>query len=148
MRASTILGPALALTLTLAVGCGPGAKYAPVSGRVTLNGQPLANATVSFQPIAADGGVNAPAPGSTGQTNANGEYTLVSADGKPGAWVGKHVVRITAVAEQVGDGDSRPPRGGWPQVDKVPARYNKDSKEEFTVPAGGTGSADFALTSP
>jgi hypothetical protein len=144
MRA-TILGPALALPLALIVGCGSGPKYAAVSGRVTLNGQPLANATVSFQPIA-EGSVNAPAPGSTGRTNANGEYTLSCADGRAGAWVGKHRVSISAVSEQAGDGDVRPPRGGWPQVDKVPARYNKDSKEEFTVPAGGTEKADFALT--
>jgi hypothetical protein len=146
MRA-TFLGPALALPLALVVGCGSGPKYAPVSGRVTLNGQPLANATVSFQPIA-EGSINAPAPGATGRTNANGEYTLASADGRTGAWVGKHRVRITAVAEQVGEGDARPPRGGWPQADKVPPRYNKDSKEEFTVPAGGTDKADFALTAP
>jgi hypothetical protein len=143
----TILGPALALPLALAAGCGSGPKYAPVSGRVMLNGQPLANATVSFQPIA-EGKMDAPAPGATGHTNANGEYSLTSADGRHGAWVGKHLVRITAVAEKVGEGDTRPPRGGWPQADKVPPRYNKDSKEEFTVPAGGTDKADFALTAP
>jgi hypothetical protein len=148
MRISTVLGPALALPLALTVGCGSGGKYAPVSGRVTLNGQPLANATVSFQPIAEGGEVNAPAPGSTGQTNANGEFTLMSAGGRPGAWVGKHVVRITAVTEQAGTGDERPPRGGWPKVDKIPARYNSDSKEEFTVPVGGTDKADFVLTTP
>jgi len=148
MRISKNLGPAVALTLLLAVGCESGTKYAPVSGRVTLNGQPLANATVSFQPIA-EGSVNAPGPGSTGRTNANGEFTLKAADGRPGAWVGKHRVQISMVTEQVADNsDARAPRGGWPQADKVPARYNRDSKEEFTVPAGGTDKADFALTSP
>jgi hypothetical protein len=147
MRASTILGPALALSLALAVGCESGSKYASVSGRVTLNGQPLANATVSFQPIA-EGSVNAPGPGSTAKTNANGEYKLMAADGRSGAWVGKHRVQISLVTEQVADTDARAPRGGWPQADKVPARYNRDSKEEFTVPAGGTDKADFALTAP
>jgi hypothetical protein len=147
MRICTVLGPALALPLALTVGCGSGGKYAPVSGRVTLNGQPLANATVSFQPIA-EGSLEAPAPGSTGQTNANGEFTLMSAGGRSGAWVGKHRVRITAVAQQATTGDERPPRGGWPMADKIPARYNQDSKEEFTVPAGGTDKADFALTTP
>ena len=147
MRISTILGPAIAVPLVLAVGCSSGSKYATVSGRVTLNGQPLANATVSFQPIA-EGSVNAPASGSTGKTNANGEYTLMAADGKPGAWVGKHRVQISALSEQAGEGDARPPRGGWPLADKVPARYNRDSKEEFTVPAGGTDAANFDLTGP
>jgi hypothetical protein len=148
MRASMVLRPAAALVLTLTVGCGSGTKYAPVSGRVTLNGQPLANATVSFQPIATEGNLEASALGSTGKTNANGEYTLTCADGHTGAWVGKHRVMISAVTEQVGETDARPPRGGWPQKDKVPAKYNSDSKEEYTVPAGGTDKADFALKAP
>src|SRR3954468_4165495 len=148
MRASTVLGPAFVFSVALAVGCGPGTKFAPVSGRVTLNGQPLANAPVSFQPIVEGGGI-APAPGSTGRTNANGEYTLLCADGRPGAWVGRHRVTITAVAEQVGDTDGRAaPRGGWPQADKVPARFNRDSKEEFSISQGGTDKADFLLTAP
>jgi hypothetical protein len=110
-----------------------------------MNGQPLAGALVSFQPIA-EGTVNAPAPGSTGRTNANGEYSLKSADGRTGAWVGKHRVSISLVTEQVGEGDARPPRGGWPQTDKVPPKYNRDSKEEYTVPSGGTDKANFELT--
>jgi hypothetical protein len=148
MRASAVLRPVFVLAVALAVGCGTGSKLASVSGRVTLNGQPLANATVSFQPIAEDGSLNAPALGSTGRTNANGEFTLTCADGRPGAWIGKHRVNITAITEQVGESDARPPRGGWPQVDKVPPRYNRESKEEFTVPSGGTDKADFALTFP
>jgi hypothetical protein len=147
MRISRILGPAIAVPLVLAVGCGSEAKYARVAGRVTLNGQPLANATVSFQPIA-EGSVNAPAPGSTGKTNDNGDYVLMCADGHAGACIGKHRVSISLVTERPGDSDARPPRGGWPQADKVPARYNRDSKEQFVVSAEGTNKANFDLTSP
>src|SRR5205823_1557727 len=103
-----------------------------------------ANATVSFQPIAAGGDVEV-APGSVGKTNANGEYTLKVSTGKPGAYVGKHTVRISSLKEEVGGGDTRPPRGGWPVVDKVPRKYNADSKETFDVPSGGTDKADFTL---
>jgi hypothetical protein len=142
MRARLLFGAAL----LLAFGCGSGGKFAPVSGRVTLDGQPLAGAVVSFQPIAPEGQSEA-APGSSGKTNERGEYTLKGVNGKDGAWVGKHTVRITLVQEQVGSSDERPPRGGWPQKDKVPSRYNNESKETFEVPAGGTGKADFALTS-
>ena len=49
--------PFLALALSLAAGCGRDG-VAPVSGRVTLNGQPLANVHVSFQPIAAGTDLN------------------------------------------------------------------------------------------
>jgi hypothetical protein len=144
MRARFLFGVAL----VLALGCGSGRKFAPVSGKVTMNGQPLAGATVSFQPIAPEGSVDV-APGSAGKTNDKGEYTLKAADGKSnGAWVGKHRVRISALQEQTGTGDERPPRGGWPQQDKVPRKYNDESKETYDVPAGGTDKADFALTAP
>ena len=138
--------PLLALLVFLA-GCGSGGQFAPVSGRVTLNGKPLAGATVSFQPIAPEGSRDA-APGSTGKTNENGEYTLVGSNGQTGAWVGKHRVVITLVSAEVGESDARPPRGGWPMKEKIPAKYNDSSKETFTVPSGGTTSADFALTGP
>jgi hypothetical protein len=133
--------------LALVAGCDSGSQFAHVSGRVTLNGKPLVNATVSFQPVAPDGSRNA-AVGSTGKTNEKGEYTLGGGKGEDGAWVGKHRVMITLLGEVVGESDARPPRGGWPLKEKIPARYNNDSKEMFDVPAGGTTSADFALTSP
>jgi hypothetical protein len=143
MRSRLWLACALLLP---AVGCDSKAKFVPVSGKVTLDGKPLANATVSFQPVAKPGAVDAGA-GSTGKTNVNGEFTLMAATGQKGAIVGKHRVMITKVEEQVGTGDERPPRGGWPQQDQVPARYNTESKETFDVPSGGTTTASFVLTS-
>jgi len=138
---------ALALALVLALGCG-GKKFVPVSGRVTLNGQPLAGATVAFQPIAAEGTTEA-APGSAGKTDANGEYTLAASTGANGAWVGKHRVMITLVAPQIGEDDARHAhsRRGPALADNVPARYNRNSAEVVEVPPGGLRK-DFALTSP
>jgi hypothetical protein len=136
----------LGLALVLALGCGSGGNYAKVSGTVTLDGQPLPGATVSFQPIARSGSIEA-GPGSVGKTNEKGEYTLTGDKGQAGALVGKHRVNITCLQQQAGDGDARPPRGGWPLADKVPARYNTNSEETFDVPAGGTDKADFRLTS-
>jgi hypothetical protein len=140
MRVRLVLG----LALVLALGCG-GKRFVPVSGKVTLNGQPLAGATVSFQPIAPEGAVEG-APGSAAKTDANGQYTLKASTGQDGAWVGKHRVRISLLNPQVGEGDERR-RGGPPLADKVPARYNKDSKEVVEVPPGGM-TKDFALTAP
>ena len=142
MRARLLVG----LTLVVALGCG-GKRLAPVSGTVTLNGQPLANATVNFQPIAAPGSIDA-GIGSQAKTNDKGEFTLTTSTGENGAVVGKHRVMISLLSEQVGDSDTRPPRGGWPLADKVPKRYNSESQETFEVPSGGTNKADFALTSP
>src|SRR5262249_34965527 len=83
----------LALALP-AVGCGGGPKVAPVSGRVTLDGQPLAGASVNFQPLSDGNNLN-PGPGSYGKTDADGRYSLrVVVDDRPGAFVGKHRVEI------------------------------------------------------
>jgi hypothetical protein len=134
------------VALFLAPGCGPG-KFVPVSGKVTLNGVALADATVSFQPVAAPGSLEA-GPGSYAKTNERGEYTLKTITGKPGAVVGKHQVRISALPPNADQGDLRPAPGAKPPEDKVPARYNTQTTLTFEVPAGGTNKADFALESP
>jgi hypothetical protein len=141
MRARLLLG----LALLTALGCG-GKSFAPVSGTVTLDGQPLAGATVSFQPIAPEGSAEA-GPGSNGKTNDKGEFTLAGDKGQKGALVGRHRVIITCLQQQVGESDARPPRGGWPLGDKVPPRYNSESQETFEVPSGGTTQAEFKLSS-
>lgn len=139
----------LAALAVAATGCGAGSyKTATVSGRVTLNGQPLADAAVMFNPVATPGNV-APGPGATGVTDADGRYTLTLV-GKTtkGAVVGKNRVEITMMKHDNPDpADDRPQR---PKATvKIPARYHsKDSKLEFDVPSGGTDSANFELTSP
>jgi predicted small lipoprotein YifL len=86
----------LLLVLLAALGgCGKsGPEVAPVHGRVTLNGQPLASADVQFQPD----GAQRP---STGRTDANGHYELMYRRGQVGALVGQHSVRISVSAEIV-----------------------------------------------
>src|SRR5207245_7871287 len=86
----------LVLALLLA-GCGGGRSYetVPVSGRVTLDGKPLANAMVTFAPMAGAGTKDAQ-PSSVDTTDENGHYSLVLNDEghQPGAVVGKHKVII------------------------------------------------------
>jgi hypothetical protein len=129
------------------VGCSSSESFVPVSGKVTLNGNPLSHATVSFQPFAKAGSIEA-GEGSTAKTNEKGEFTLSSSTGKRGALVGKHRVSISALDPQIGEHDARPPRGGWPRADKVPSRYNAKTELTYDVPSGGTNKADFDLTSP
>ena len=59
----------------------------------------------------------------------------------------KLVVVSGPLAEQVGMGDERPPRGGWPLANKVPAKYNEKSELTRDVPAGGTTDMNFDLSS-
>src|SRR5262249_48651873 len=104
----------------LLTGCVGGYSVAPVSGRVTLTGTPLADAAVLFQPVSSDGNEN-PGPGSTGVTDADGRYTLtlVGKDIK-GAVVGKHKVRITMFRKD----DSSEDRPKRVKQFQLPARYS------------------------
>ena len=72
MRARLVLGVAV----VLALGCAS-KKYAPVSGKVTVNGKPLAKAEVSFQPIAAEGSVDA-GVGSNGMISVDNQLFSVT----------------------------------------------------------------------
>ena len=132
-----LVGAVLAL---LPTGCG--LKTAPVSGRVTLDGKPLANATVVFVPEADGAGKDAK-PSSVGTTDANGHYSLEldRPDKTPGAVVGKHRVLITLGAKP-GPGDGPP---AYHQ--QLPPRYNRKSTLECEVPAGGRANANFDLKS-
>jgi hypothetical protein len=142
MRARLLLGFALLLGL----GCGSG-KFAPISGTVTMNGKPLAGATVMFSPIAKEGTIDA-GPGSGGKTNEKGEYTLTSVKGHNGALVGKHRVSISLMNQGTGESESDDRRRPGQLRNQVPVRYNGKTELTYEVPAGGTDKADFALKSP
>jgi hypothetical protein len=118
-------------------GCGNSYQLADVSGRVTMDGEPLADATVSF--------VHSEGPSSFGRTDADGRYTLETvADGERGALVGTHVVRVNV--SHGGDAESdelvTPPEGAL-----IPPRYNTESNLTFEVSSGGSDEANFELTS-
>ncbi|WP_425618526.1 hypothetical protein NA78x_002234 [Anatilimnocola sp. NA78] len=131
-------------------GCG-GSGYAPVSGIVKVNGQPYGKAVVTFQPIGTTENPN-PGRGSSAYTDDTGRYVLVG--DKPGAVVGKHLVRIMTkgndVVTQSADGtsaDGGPAVLAGKKVDPIPAEWNSASTKEFVVPAGGTDKADFDIFS-
>lgn len=136
-------------------GCGGGPKLARVSGVVTVDGRPYKNAIVSFQPVAAAGGENA-GMGSTALTDEQGRYTLMTIDGKSGAVVGKHKVRIQTkrddptafVDPTVGSDDNPDFDPKKMKVDPIPVDWYSDTGgKEFTVAEGGTDKADFAIES-
>jgi hypothetical protein len=130
--------------LLLATGCG-GPSLAPVSGKITLDGKPLADATVGFYPLGANASIT-----SSGKTNSNGEYTLKTVmDSRTGAIVGKHRVSITVEPDLVGNTDLPADKlGKIARPPKLPARY-QGTESELTceVPSGGKTDANFDLKS-
>jgi hypothetical protein len=129
------------LLLVAVAGCG--ANVAPVSGRVTLDKKPLANARVVFQPASTD---KEPGPGSVGMTDAEGKYSLQLMTGNgQGALVGKHKVSITAYNEIADEGKPAHQKGfGTPLVGP---EYNAQTKLTFDVARGGNTNANFDLPS-
>jgi hypothetical protein len=130
-------------------GCGEsGPKYVPVSGVVTLDGKPYGDAVVVFQPKATEGNMN-PGRGSAGETDAQGRFVLKTDDGKLGAVVGKHLVRVQTRGlvlqfdPATGSPDNAPTNV---KIDPIPAEWNTMSDKEFVVPPGGTDKADFHIT--
>ncbi|MGL6196888.1 MAG: hypothetical protein ACRC2T_18905 [Thermoguttaceae bacterium] len=66
------------ITCAASIGCGSGKlKTYPVSGTITMNGEPVTGATVIFNPDSETDGDAA-----TGITNEKGEYKLQTANGK------------------------------------------------------------------
>lgn len=83
------------------VGCGDGGPpRGYVTGKVTLDGDPVEYATVTFSPE----GKGAP---SYGITDAAGQYELKYTDDKYGALLGKHRVTISTFYSTT-DPDDRP----------------------------------------
>lgn len=74
-------------------GCGQGLPTAPASGVVLLDGLPLANASITTQPIGT--GSHNPGPGSFGRTDAEGRFDLeLVQPAVRGAIIGEHRVMI------------------------------------------------------
>jgi hypothetical protein len=154
---SVILGVAV-------TGCGGGAEDLPalgeVTGKVTLNGQPLVGATVIFTPGSGPGS-------STGVTNESGEYKLVFRQAI-GAVVGSHKVAISKLNagdpslhdQAAGTGPDAPAAaaasggGGHGQsagatrdpAETIASKYN-DATELTAEVKTGINTFDFELTS-
>lgn len=89
-----LLSPAL----VLAAGCGGGiAKAVKVKGNVTLDGKPLAGATVSFIPRDKSGGRAA-----SGRTDTSGDFQLTTFRTDDGAVPGEYKV-IVVLGEEAKD---------------------------------------------
>lgn len=124
----------LLVLAALLSGCGgSSAELAPVSGRVTLDGAPLAGARIRFQPEASGGSP------SYGTADQDGHYELGFKRDQPGALIGWHSIRV----ERGGHADPAEKTKPAP----LPARYNTASELREEVKSGEDNVIDLALTS-
>ncbi len=143
MRGYQILG--MGILAAAITGCG-GSDFeiVPVSGIVTLDGEPVPDAQLTFQPIAdPDSEKTEAGSGSYGTTDENGRYTLktVVPDG-PGAVVGRHNVMISTAQMRSQNDDA-----GWLTKDIIPAHYRDGQATLWIDISGPTDQANFELTS-
>ena len=74
---------------------------ASVTGTITLDGNPLALATVNFQPITDEKDAEQRRlGGSVGRSDTDGNYTLTYPGGYDGAVLGVHIVRVNKTDKQ------------------------------------------------
>lgn len=102
-------------------GCGKKAdsrpKTAAVSGIITMNGQPVADADVVFQPAGQS-------PAATGRTDGDGNYQLTTFQSDDGAVPGQYLVSVT-------------------KYDR-PAESASSSSEEYVPPTAASAQASAA----
>jgi len=136
------------LIIIVICGCSEGSKpykTAPVSGVVTLDGQPLGAAHVTFMPVADPKGGSQSGPEAAGDTDASGRYSLKTVFGDAGASVGKNRVMITTRRTELDP--SNPDRSREVAKERVPMKYfTEQAPLYFDVPPAGSQAASFDLT--
>ncbi|MCA9128906.1 MAG: carboxypeptidase regulatory-like domain-containing protein [Planctomycetales bacterium] len=124
----------IALLVFTFSGCGD-PTMGRVSGTVTLDGKPLPNAVIYFQPVNGERPSGAP-------TDEKGRYDLMYATTTAGARVGEHKVTITTYSEMTIDNETGNHSEGTPEL--VPDKYNIKSELTATVKPG-QNTIDFSL---
>lgn len=129
----------LLLLSVVLTGCSrnDGFELVPVQGTVKLDGEPLADASVTFQPE-----LGRP---SLGRTDRNGNYDLQYTPEKRGALPGPNKVIISTYVEP--DNDSDDPQIQAGKAERVPLQYNRRTQLEVVVEAGKSEPYDFDLQS-
>lgn len=124
-------------------GCSdPGPKLELVSGRVTVNGKPLAAGSVSFRPDATRGNADRHHP--TGAIGSDGRYELFTV-GRAGAPAGRYQVLVFADANAEGGKAAHPLPAVWLTDKKYTTEATTDLTAEV-IPAPEPGRYDLKLT--
>ncbi|MEW4528881.1 carboxypeptidase-like regulatory domain-containing protein [Maioricimonas sp. JC845] len=120
----------------VAAGCSSspdGPELVPYTGVIQLDGQPLADAVVTFHPN--ENGLN----GATGQTNADGEFTLVTGK-RSGIVPGSYKVTVSRFVKKDGSAVSAEEGMDIEQLrmtgdanESVPPQYSELDKTTLTA---------------
>src|SRR5712692_350445 len=110
-KRSALLGSFLSAVILTAAGCG-GDKTVKVEGLVTLDGNPLPGATVSFMPVGEG-------RAATGQTGADGSFRLGTFGTDDGALAGEY--KVIVVVSEAYETLSKDPQA-WSLEEKKAAR--------------------------
>ena len=137
MKAYPTIGLSIAVaSLVMAIGCGVGheRETARVSGRVTLDGEPLSSGYVMVLPT--KGRM------ARGAVQEDGTFVLGSYGKSDGAQIGDHPVVVTPVPSDEGGRSSQ-------SNQEIPRRYHRarTSGLRLVVEPGGTDSWLIELTS-
>jgi hypothetical protein len=132
----------LSFILLCAVGCGT--KMVSVSGTITLDGKPIQDCRVLFQPKTTSAAETLADPAS-GLTDQNGKYQLSPLDKKrkSGIAPGDYIVKF-------GWQNPNPPINETEPQPKPPYKLPEEVQMKglpFTVPANGSANADFQFVS-
>jgi hypothetical protein len=143
--------PAIAFLALALAGCGKakGPETFPVTGAVTMDGKPVAEAMIQFTPASAsaEGGIAAGMAGAQARTDAEGRYAMsIMLDQgkttKPGLPAGDYIVSVQKLEFPGGAASATSP-----PHNVLPAKYAtaQTSPLKATVKANGENHFDFPL---
>ena len=159
MNCYTYRASLLLILFVVVTGCHQN-KYPPVSGKVTMDGEPVPSVTVVFTPVGSPSAPN-PGPYSTAITNEQGNFTLRTRRDDGGAVPGPHRVgieysdkeKMRGLKSYLRQADDELKPAIQKKIDELKTLFKSRIKVpanviyKFEVPKDGTSKANFELNS-
>jgi hypothetical protein len=139
---SPLLFVAIGLAASGCSGSGDDLPREPVSGTVTLDGQPLANGSIQFNPMTQSGSAV-----SGGATIQNGRFSIARENGLV---PGTYRVAIYSAGSSGAQSKSASPgsgRGADRPKELIPDKYNANSELKAEIKKGGASDLKYDLQS-
>ncbi|MDR0521766.1 MAG: hypothetical protein LBH00_07930 [Planctomycetaceae bacterium] len=135
MRSLTVI-TLIIVTITIISGCGNPQGRLSVSGTVTLDGEPITEGSISFEPVGEQA-----VKVRSGTIILKGKYEV---PGKSGLVPGEYLASISA--QQATGTKIKTGMGEVDEViDLIPPAYGSDSKQRITVTETGKQTFDFPI---
>lgn len=121
----------IGIAAVLAAGCGQQkAEVVPVEGTLTINGKPMGNVLIQFQPRKWP--ENIPVLSASAVTDDAGKFVLKAGDGRLGAPPGEHKVTL-ADNNLATEGEPDTKSGKPPLENRVPPECQTTTKTPLTI---------------